>query len=237
MRTCDRVAAWLMALVVLGGVSGCQIRESSDGPVQGRAFNPRDLAKSDVDLVVEVHMSQSMDYLRELARKLYLRNPRQLQGRTRAAALAQLFDEQRPATLAMLGHRRSIDALHLAFEPAFERDRVQALIEGLRSMLLDAYGGKQEFYLLDELDPQKIYYLARNFEIAFWKLGHDHMADGALYLISNELEGDLTNLSFERLYGKLIALQDGLAQIIADASKRHIKNVFLGVASLVFFPI
>ena len=56
--------------------------------------------------------------------------------------------------------------MRLAFEESYEGDRVLALIEGLRGMVLDAYNGQQEFYLLDELDPQKLYNAARNIEIA-----------------------------------------------------------------------
>ena len=86
------------------------------------------------------------------------------------------------------------------------------------------------------LDPQKLHYLARNYEIAFWKLEHDHDPRGRLYLFSNSLEGS-GDLSFERLAGKLIALQDYMAQVVADSGNRRIKNVIQSVASAVFFPI
>lgn len=103
-------------------------------------------------------------------------------------------------------------------------------------MLLDAYGGDEKFYLHDALDPQQIYYLARNFEVAFWKLRHDRDAAGQPLLLSNELRG-AGDLSFERLAGKLIALQDLMAQVIADSTNRQLKNVIQGVASAVFFPL
>jgi hypothetical protein len=86
------------------------------------------------------------------------------------------------------------------------------------------------------LDPQKLHYLARNFEIAFWKLGHDREASGELFLLSNALDGS-GDLSFERLAGKLIGLQDHMAQVVADTTNRRIKNVIQTVASAVFFPI
>jgi len=41
----------------------------------------------------------------------------------------------------------------------------------------------------------------------------------------------------ERLVGKLVALQDHFAQIVADTSNRRSKNVIQSVASAVFFPI
>ncbi len=45
------------------------------------------------------------------------------------------------------------------------------------------------------------------------------------------------NLSFERLFGKLIAIQDDTAQLNANATNRAIKNVIQGVAKFVFLPI
>jgi hypothetical protein len=106
----------------------------------------------------------------------------------------------------------------------------------MRSMLLHAYGDKVEFYMHDAFDPQKLHFLARNLEVAFWKLRHDRDAGGELYLLSNSLEGT-GDLSFERLAGKLISLQDHMAQVVADTTNRQIKNVVQRVASAVFFPI
>ena len=132
--------------------------------------------------------------------------------------------------------RRSSDAITLAFEPDFTGDRVQAFAFGLRTMLLDAYGGDEELYLHESVDPQTLYYLARNFEIALWKLKHDADPDGRVLLLSDSLEGT-GDLSFARLGGKLISLQDMMAQVIADQTNRQIKTVIQSVASAVFFPI
>ena len=122
-------------------------------------------------------------------------------GRPRSSAL---FGPRRLTHYPGLYGRRSAAAINLAFDENFPGDRVAAFVEGMRTMLMDAYGGKQRFYLIDILDPQKLHYLARNFEIAFWKLGHDREPDGRLYLLSNSLRAS-GNLSFERLAGKLIA--------------------------------
>lgn len=226
-------------MIVIGLLAGCAAPPRHAQPVQGRAFDIKQLAKSDVDMVADVSVSQSLVYLRGLARKLYARNPRQLErGRygTQDAALHALFAPGRRTRYAGLGGRRSSQAIGLAFDPAYSGDRVAAFIEGMRTMLLDAYGGKSRFYLHDSLDPQKLHYLARNFEIAFWKLGHDRDPAGRLYLLSNSLSGS-GNLSFERLAGKLIGLQDHMAQVVADRTNRQIKNVIQSVASAVFFPI
>ncbi|MDJ0740553.1 MAG: hypothetical protein QNJ91_12605 [Gammaproteobacteria bacterium] len=207
--------------------------------MQPRGFEIADLAKADVDMVAEINVRHSERYLRELARKLYVRNPNQLRRSgyaSRDQALRDLLDRERGRFDRDLRGRRSIDALALAFDADYPGDRVAAFVVGMRTMLRDGYGGKQRFYLHDSLDPQKLYYLARNFEIAFWKLGHDRDPDGRLFLLSNSLAGS-GDLSFERIAGKLIGLQDHMAQVVADSTNRQIKNVLQSVASAVFFPI
>jgi hypothetical protein len=127
--------------------------------------------------------------------------------------------------------------MRLAFDENYHGDRVLALMEGLRGMLLDSYNGKREFFLMDELDPQKLYNAARNIEIAAWKLNNDRNAEGELFLIANELAGPVQNLSFERLLGKMIAVQDSTARFVAQSTNRKIKNVIQSIASMVFIPI
>lgn len=235
MIACRRVVAALL----IGVVAGCQTAPEPGQAVKPRQFGLGDIAKGDIDLVAEISVQQSLAYLRELARKLYVRNPRELQrggDRTRSEALQALFGPARPAHLPELQGLRSDKAINLAFDDGFAGDRVAAFIEGMRSMLLDAYGGKREFYLYDSLDPQRLHYLARNFEIAFWKLAHDRDARGGLFLLSDSLAGS-GDLSYARLAGKLIGLQDHLAQVVADKTNRQIKNVIQAVASAVFFPI
>lgn len=235
MNAC-RVTLLLLLIVTL---AGCQSRPNRGDPVQSREFAINDLAKADVDMVAEVSVRHSLDYLRELARKLYVRNPNQVRRGghlSTEAALNALFGARRLDRYPGLDGRRSAEAIALAFDTQFAGDRVAAFVEGMRTMLLDGYGGKHSFYLHDSLDPQKLHYLARNFEIAFWKLGHDRDADGRLLLLSNALEGS-GDLSFERIAGKLIGLQDHMAQVIADSTNRQIKNVIQSVASAVFFPI
>ena len=151
-------------------------------------------------------------------------------------ALDALFGPRRHASYPGLRGKRSAQAIGLAFDEGFDGDRVGAFIEGMLTMLADGYDGKEAFYIYDILDPQKIYYLARNFEIAFWKLRNDRDGDGQLFLLSNSTNGG-GNLSFERLAGKLIALQDLMAKVVADSSNRQIKNVIQRVTSVVFFPI
>ncbi|MFK5895232.1 MAG: hypothetical protein QM504_18620 [Pseudomonadota bacterium] len=228
-------------LLILFLLSACQTQTSKELELKKSEFQIDDVVKADIDMFADVLIQQSMDYLQLLARKLYLRNPNQLRRahiNNIDQAVARLFVTKWPEALPELGDKRSVASIQLAFDETFEGDRVAALVDGLRGMLLDAYGGKTKFHLYDSFYPQKIYNLARNFEVAFWKLGHDRDLNGKLFLLSNSTDTSLIlNLSFERLYGKLIALHDQMAIVIANTTNRYIKNVIQSVATMVFLPI
>lgn len=227
-------------MAMMLSLAGCQFQPERSDDVPSRDFRIQDLAKADVDLVVEIHLALSYEYLEALAVKLYKRNPVQLKRggyeNDMTAALDLIF-RRGGGTLKALHNKSSTDAIHLALDPSFRGDRVLAYIDGLRSMLLRAYGGKKQFYYMDSFDPQKLYNAARNIEVAAWKLRHDRTEDGRLYLLSSGVQEGIHNYSFERLFGKLIALQDVIARIIADATNRQIKNVIQRLASAVFLPI
>lgn len=124
----------------------------------------------------------------------------------------------------------------LAFRADFAGDRVFAFTVGLASMLYQAYGGKEEFYLFDTIEPQSIYNAARNVEVAAWRLSNGRDAAGALQLLSNEPAGDPPNLSFEREFGKLIALQDVLARVLAQQENRTLRRIVQQIPG-VFLPV
>ena len=86
-------------------------------------------------------------------------------------------------------------------------------------------------------DGLQHYRLIRNIEIAIWRLSHYRDDKGELFLLTNGLNTQVINLSFERLFGKLVATQDTIAAIIAESSRRRIKNVIQRLATAVFLPI
>jgi hypothetical protein len=122
----------------------------------------------------------------------------------------------------------------LALKPEYGGDRVFAFGVGLASMVFLAYNGKTEFYLPESLDPQKLYNSARNIEIAAWKLANARDSRGQPLLLSNDMAGDVRNLSFEREFGKMIAYQDVMAQIAAQRTNRIIRRVVQTLATAVF---
>jgi len=197
------------------------------------------LAKTDIDTVTDVHIQQSLDFLRALAEKLYRRNPIYCKrtNRTIDQCVARIFDTNRRWKYDELQGKRGTSAIELAFDDSYTHDRVLAFIIGLKAMINAAYNNKTEFFVYDELEPQKLYNSARNIEIAVWRLSNRRNPQGELYLLSNAPTTNPPNLSFERLFGKLIATQDMMARVIELRTGRRIKNIIQTLAGAIFLPI
>jgi hypothetical protein len=131
--------------------------------------------------------------------------------------------------------KTSIDSIRLAFDEEFHGDRVKAFIVGIETMVLISYEGHRSFYIYNLLDAQKLYNSARNVELASWLIRTKRDSNNKLFLLSS-VDADEVNLSFERLFGKIINAQDMMAQIIADRTNRQIKNVIQSLATA-FIPI
>lgn len=199
------------------------------------------IAKSDIDNVLDMHIIESRRLLKELMIKLYKRNPRELKKselKLPQEHIVRLFDLEHTWDFPELEGKHDVDVIKLTFTEEYQGDRVFSFIAGLLSMIMKSYDYKSEFYIFDSVEPQKLYNAARNIEIAIWKLEHDLDSKGELYLYSNSLpEEDVVNLSYERLFGKLIATQDNIATIIADKKNRTVKTVIQRMATAVFLPI
>ncbi|MCF8151528.1 MAG: hypothetical protein K9J80_12360 [Sulfuritalea sp.] len=180
--------------------------------------------------------------IRVLAEKLYRRNPREWKKGGHAsveAALDRLLDPRTGWRPADAGNARGTDAILLALRDDFTGDRVAVYIGGMGAMLNAAFDEKTEFFMLDELDPQKLYNSARNLEIAAWKLANARDASGALLLLSNEpaQAAQPANLSFEREFGKMIGNLDILSRLLADKGHRTIARVAQSLATALFLPV
>ncbi|MBE9398735.1 hypothetical protein IOQ59_15860 [Pontibacterium sp. N1Y112] len=223
-----------LLIIVALFVSGCS-------PDNVRSFDIRNLAKSDIDMVADSHRQELNKLIRQLTTKLYKRNPRELSKTPRMTVdlrVQQILAPPPSGGYPELQGRSGNDAMQLALTESYRGDRVFALMAGIRSMIDAAFGYKQEFFLLDELDQQKLYNSARNLETVAWQLNNRKNASGQPLLLANGISREgITNLSFERVLGKMIALQDMLATIIADTTDRNIKNVVHKAASLTFLPI
>lgn len=223
----------LSLAVILFALGGC-----SSGANQ---FRVQDLAKSDVDLVAELHRREVTALLKRLNTKLYKRNPAELKKASGATisdrwkVLSQ--NHSGPMMLPELQGSYGIDAMRLAFDEQFKGDRIFALMAGLVDMLNESYSYKSEFYWLDSIDQQKLYNSARNIEILVWLLRSRESASGQALILTDSMSAEHPNLSFERLFGKLIAHQDMLAQIMAGKTQRAVNTVAHGIVSMTFIPL
>lgn len=234
--------AFLTVLICLSlaACSGSAIR-NKDGTTSERGINLSGIAKSDVDDITEMAQRETIASLKRLTEKLYRRNPSELAKnplQSLDAAVADIFD---PVNHWHLTSRRSLDwqaSINSAFDANYPGDRIAAMMKGVLTMIMASYSHKTEIYILDSLDPQKLYNAARNLEIVVWRLSNAKNGRGEPLLLSNDLNSNgIANLSFEREFGKLIAIQDLVARIVEDKTSRTIRFAVVNVATMVFLPI
>ena len=224
--------------LLLAGCSSNNV-QVEDGP-DTQDVNFDSLVKTDVGVVLEIHVREVRSLMRELMVKLYKRNPRELKKSrfpTAEENIDRLFEQRHGWNFPELGGKRDIEAIKLTFDKDFRGDRVFAFVSGLTSMLMASYKYKQEFYVLDSVDAQHLYNSARNIEIAVWRLAQERDSYSELFLYSNSLPGEVRNLSYERIFGKLISLQDTMAIIIAGKTNRTLIKVVQRMVTAVFLPV
>ncbi|MEH6588736.1 MAG: hypothetical protein V7746_00685 [Halioglobus sp.] len=218
---------WLFALAVASVMTGCA------------GYELKNLAKSDVDMVADEFIDETRLLVRELTVKLYKRNPSELAknpGMTAQRRLNQITNEPGPLAFKELAYQKEVAALEMVFDPTYKGDRVFALVVGLGGMLRFAYGYNDEVFIFDSFESDRLLTSARNVEVLLWRLKNTRRADGAPFLITSEYKGVTDNLSFERLFGKIIVLQEMMARIAGDASHRRV-NKAVHTASSVFLPL
>jgi hypothetical protein len=203
--------------------------------------NASRLAKSDIDEVIELQQRTVMEHLKLLMIKLYKRNPsarHDKEQRSLEASVDLFFSKPAGTDYPQFNKVTSTDLIHLSLDPAYQGgDRVLPFISGLRSMLMASYNNLTDFYYLTSIDEQKLYNSARNIEIAAWLLAESRNEDGELFLLSDSLENERRNLSYQRLLGQMIATQDNLAIIMSHKNGRIIKTIVVRAATLMFLPI
>lgn len=232
---------WRLPLVLMLSstlfASACATRVGSGGQKETR-FEPRYLAKTEVDRVIDSVRADVMSGLRRVAEKLYKRNPREWKKAghsTMEAALERLFAGS--VDFPELEGRREGAAVLYAFSPNYHGDRVLGVIAGLRGMIQSAFENKEDFYVLDALDEQKLYNCARNIEIAIWKMSSSRASSGEPLLLSNELDPNNPNISFEREFGRMIGLLDFLSGVVADQHGRSVTRFTQSLATALFLPV
>ena len=196
-------------------------------------------AKTDFDRMADLEIRENLQSLEILALKLYKRNPNQLRKTTQDDAekmVNWIFHGNHNDEFNQLQYKKDIQCLNLVFDENFNGDRVLALIIGLKTMLLGSHGNKTDFYLFDKLDPQNIYNVARNIEVVVWKLSSKKMVDNKPFLITNSINKNEQNLSFEREFGKIIGRTDYFAYTLSEKTERTITRAVQSVSTRLFLP-
>jgi hypothetical protein len=233
-------------LLLLIAVSACANNPPSPSegkpmPERAEKSSANQFMKTDFDRMADVELAENTLSLKTLMLKLYRRNPKELAKSTTDSAdkmVAWVFDGelQHHWQFKELHNKQSTEAIYLSFNPDFQGDRVLAFVVGLQTMLELAHGSKKEFYLTDSIHPQSLYNVARNVEIAAWKLSSSRKPNGELYLLSNELNAQERNLTFEREFGKIIGRTDLFAFMLAEKSQRFISRITQSIATMAFLP-
>lgn len=236
-KQCLMKNSWvLMGLLVgLNVLTGCQ-STSQRGPEQV-SEDLSYLAKTDIDTVADTHYQRIQSHIRSLASKLYKRNPKYCNAKEGIpACIASLFPDKETHPLTQQC-KNGLSCIEAAFAPQQQQDRIKLLIIGIKQMVDASYNFKSSFYIIDEIDQQKLYNSARNIEIIVWRLKNKRDTSGRPIIISNATTGDVINLSYERLFGKMISIQDTLAAIMAEKNQRLLKNIIQRLATAVLLPV
>jgi len=229
LRRYFRLVPVCAGLTVFLLVSGCR------NPIDATALNT--LAKTDVDMMADTSLQEMNRLMEDLLERLYKRNPRELD---KAIAMSigqrhdQIFDAPGRLIFDELNRRQGTEALNLAFDPGYQGDRVFALMVGLVGVVRSAYNWQTEQFMFDSLDAQELFSCARNIEVLAWRLSHARDSGGKLLLRSNSQPGEVDELGFERLFGKMIAIQDVLSFVVAGRWERGVNSVF---KQAVFLPM
>ena len=192
--------AWILGLIVItcSLVCACSTNTPIEGkpiPERGDRSSANQLAKNDFDRMADVELEENTRSLKNLMLKLYKRNPIQLAKSTADNAekmVDWVFEGelQHRWQFKEIDNKQGTEAIFLAFDANYQGDRVLPFIVGIQTMLIEAHGNKKEFYLTDNIEPQRIYNVARNIEIAAWKLSTARDANGKLVLVEYRAEDD-----------------------------------------------
>ncbi len=233
----------LLIVALALGLAACSSTpiQRRDGSSTARSFSIANLAKSDVDTITEIHQKEALAALKRLTEKLYRRNPAEWRKSNCTSADQAVNEIFAPLDHWDLSSRQTLDwkaGIFTAFRTDYVGDRIKSLMEALITMTMTAYDNKTDLYVLDSLDPQKLYNTARNFEVVAWKLSSARNARGEPLLLSNALDANgVANLSFEREFGKLIQTQDLIALVIEEKTNRVIRTGVIDTATFFLLPI
>ena len=225
----------ILSLFLIGCNSSLERKDST----QYDKGSLNQLTKTDFDRMADYEIKENTESLKILALKFFKRNPAELRKTTSDSpevAVNWLFTSQHNWKFKEINDAQGIEALDQVFDENFKGDRVLSLITGLYTMLIIAHDNQKEFDMFDSLDPQLIYNAARNVEVIVWRLSTKRKKNGELFLVTNEINEDFQNLSFEREFGKIIGRTDYFAYVLSEKKERYITRAIQGTTLNILLP-
>ena len=225
----------ILSLFLIGCNSSLERKDST----QYDKGSLNQLTKTDFDRMADYEIKENTESLKILALKFYKRNPAELRKTTSDSpevTVNWLFTSQHNWKFKEINDAQGIEALNQVFDENFKGDRVLSLITGLYTMLIIAHDNQKEFDMFDSLDPQLIYNAARNVEVIVWRLSTKKKKNGDLFLVTNEINNDFQNLSFEREVGKMIGRTDYFAYVLSEKKERYITRAIQGTSLNILLP-
>ena len=198
------------------------------------------IAKTDIDIITEIHVNNAKENIEDLIIKLYKLNPIYLRKNEKfnnvSEVIIDIFKDIDVKKIDKTG-KDNINLILKGFNHDFNGDRIYYICKGLYGMINASYNYKNKFYLTDpKLDAQKLMNTTINIETLVWRLSNSKN-NGELLIKTNNINKNKINLSFERLFGKLINNQENMARIISSQQGRIIQKAAKGIVSSIFLPI
>lgn len=198
------------------------------------------IAKTDIDIITEIHVNNAKENIEDLIIKLYKLNPIYIRKNEKfnnvSEVIIDIFKDIDVKKIDKTG-KDNINLILKGFNHDFNGDRIYYICKGLYGMINASYNYKNKFYLTDpKLDAQKLMNTAINIETLVWRLSNSKN-NGEILIKTNNINKNKINLSFERLFGKLINNQENMARIISSQQGRIIQKAAKGIVSSIFLPI
>lgn len=208
----------LLAAVLALCLAGCSAFQSTE---RAQAYANSEWLQSGANRIANLALRDNLESIRRVQLSLYRRNPRE--WRKWAASQADAIDRTWEAAMESkpwpaLRGATGIDAVRMAFDTGFKGDRVAALVIGWAAMLRQANGNTWSQSMIDGVDAENSYRVARNMEISLWLISSKSDADGQPLLLATEIGERGRNLVVDRELSKVVARLDLLA---AQADEKY----------------
>lgn len=199
-------------------LAACGATRSTD---RAEPYASNEWLQSGANRVANLALRDNLESIRRVQASLYRRNPREWRkwAASQEDAAKRVWSQAMAETPApWLNGATGIDAVRAGFDTSFQGDRVAALVMGWISMLKQANGNTWSQTMLDGVDAENAFRVARNMEISLWLLYARRDGKDQPILLSTEISEQGRNLLVDRELSKVVARLDLLA---AQADEKY----------------